>query len=212
MYIHGFAFIFAFIAYFFYIPFFLFCFFYTDYTEIVGAIGLFGFWAIYKIAYAINIQSNVAYAHLTTSTFNQTLTLGRAIDIAFPRKNIWTGFKATTGEVCVQIEIEADDKLMEYLAKSVIERKSNPAFRFSRKRNELKPKGFSIYQKLLEAKHRDGKPCLKLQLIAHARPHCTGWWSYSYAFDHGYVGLINDDTNINDVLTWEDIERYIYPE
>lgn len=212
MYIHGSAIVFAVFAYFIYIPIFLYSLLITDFPIPVSIVGLFIGWLIYKAACAINIWNDVTNAMQTTNPLHETMKLGKAVRQAFKHRATWSGFKATTEEVCVQIEFEVDDKFMNYLAQAVVLRKENPAFRTSRVRNELKPQSPFSFQRFYDIQRKKDKVYFKMQLIAHANTHSTGWWSYSHGFDHGYIGLVNDNTQINDILTWEDIENYIYPQ
>lgn len=211
MYIHASSVIFAVFAYLFYIPFFLYCVLITDYTIPATLIGLFIGWLIYKGAGAINIWTDVGNAMQTTSSQHETMKLGKAIKLAFKPRAVWSGFKATTGEICVQVEFQVDERFMNYLAKTAARRKIHPVPRLSRPRNELKPKSKLSIQHFYNFQHKSDTVYFKMQLIPHAQAHFCGFWSYYHGFDHGYIGLVNDSTEINNLLTWEDIENYIYP-
>lgn len=212
MYLHASAIFFAIFAYLFYIPLFLYCVSITDYPIPVTIIGIFIGWLIYKCSCAINIWNDVSNATQTTSSSHETMKLGKAVRLAFKHRAIWSGFKATTGEICVQIEVQVDEKFMNYLAETVVTRKNHPAFRPNRTRNELKPKSKLSIQHFYNLQQKSDKVYFKMQLIPHARAHSIGYWSYSHGFDYGYIGLVNDSTKINDLLTWEDILNYIYPQ
>lgn len=211
MYIHGSAIVFAVFAYFIYIPIFLYSLLITDFPIPVSIVGLFIGWLIYKAACAINIWNDVTNAMQTTNPLHETMKLGKAVRRAFKHRATWSGFKATTGEVCVQFEVEMEKKFEEHLEQMIALRKEHPAFKPQEARRELKPKSRFCYQTLSNLRYRSGKKYFKMQLIAHANVHSSGWWSYWHSFDHGYIGLVNDSRNINDILTWEDIESYIYP-
>lgn len=211
MYFHGRTIFFAVFAYLIFILFFLYCLLITDYTMTVTIIGLFIAWLIYKTTRAVNIWCDIVDVQQTTSSGHETLKFGKAVRRAFLHEPHWTGFEASTGEICVQFEVEMDERFATYLDQILSIRNEHSAFRMAEARRELKPKNLICFQNLFNLRHRSKKKYFKMQLISHANGHSFGWWSYWHGYEHGYIGLVNDPREINDILTWEDIENYIYP-